>query len=223
MPPRTIEGSIIRFLKRNKSGGSIVGSNALLSLALYGSLLLMMPGPTNTLLLSSGLQAGVRKTLPLVAAEALGYITAISLWGFFLLTFVAAGAPWLLDAVKLLCSAYILWLAARMWMQTRVMDASSTGPVSMKEIFLVTVMNPKALLFASTLFPLEAFQSVQYFACATAVFLMVLGPIAIAWACLGRLLASRQLWADHTPAFLRIGSLFLVLFSGSLAASVFRL
>jgi threonine/homoserine/homoserine lactone efflux protein len=198
------------------------GSNALLTMALYGSLLLMMPGPTNTLLLSSGLQVGVRKTLPLVAGEALGYVTAISLWGFFLLTFVAADAPWILHAVKLLCSAYILWLAVRMWMQTRLIDENSGGPVSMKEIFLVTVMNPKALLFASTLFPLEAFQSAEFFFYTVAVFLMFLGPIAIAWSCLGWILKSRRSLTNHTSAFLRIASVFLALFSGSLAISVFR-
>jgi threonine/homoserine/homoserine lactone efflux protein len=182
----------------------------------------MVPGPTNTLLLSSGLKVGVRRTLPLVAAEALGYISSISLWGFFLLSF-AAGAPWLLNAVKLLCSGYILWLAIKMWTQSRVLDERVAGPVSVREIFMVTVMNPKALLFASTLFPLEAFQSAEYFAWALIAFLLILTPIGIAWSCLGGLLTSRKSWANHTSTYLRSGSLVLVVFSGSLAYSIFRL
>jgi threonine/homoserine/homoserine lactone efflux protein len=203
-------------------GGSIFNPTALLKMSLYGSLVLMMPGPTNTLLLSSGLKVGVRRTLPLVAAEALGYISAISLWGFFLLSF-AVGAPWLLNAVKLLCSGYILWLAIKMWTQSRALDERTAGPVSVREIFMVTVVNPKALLFASTLFPLEAFQSVEYFAWALSAFLLILTPIGIAWSCLGGLLTSRKSWANHTSTYLRSGSVVLVVFSGSLAYSIFRL
>ncbi|MDB5776759.1 MAG: lysine transporter LysE [Herbaspirillum sp.] len=203
-------------------GGSIFSLNALLKMSLYGSLVLMLPGPTNTLLLSSGLKVGIRRTLPLVAAEALGYVTAISLWGFFLLSF-ATSAPWFLDVVKLLCSVYILWLAVKMWTQSRMLDDRNAGPVSIREIFAVTVMNPKALLFASTLFPLEAFKSAEYFACAVIAFLMILAPISIAWSSLGGLLTSRPSWANHTSTYLRSGSLVLVVFSGSLAYSIFRL
>jgi hypothetical protein len=39
---------------------------ALLKMSMYVSLVLIVPGPTNTLLLSSGLKVGVRGTWPLV-------------------------------------------------------------------------------------------------------------------------------------------------------------
>lgn len=76
---------------------------ALLKMSMYVSLVLIVPGPTNTLLLSSGLKVGLRGTWPLVIAEALGYAIAISVWGFFLAAF-AAGRPWLYDVVKLASS-----------------------------------------------------------------------------------------------------------------------
>jgi threonine/homoserine/homoserine lactone efflux protein len=222
LPAQVNGGSIAGFLACDEFGGPIFSLNALLKISLYGSLVLMMPGPTNTLLLSSGLKVGIRRTLPLVAAEAFGYITAISLWGFFLLSFTT-DAPWLLDAVKLLCAVYILWLATKMWTQSQLLDDRDTGPVSIREIFVVTLMNPKALIFSGTLFPLEAFKSAEYFAAAVIAFLIVLGPIGIAWSCLGGLLTSRQSWENRTPTFLRSGSLLLVLFSGTLAYSTFRL
>ena len=130
--------------------------DTLLKMALYVSLVLIVPGPTNTLLLSSGLKVGVRRTSPLIAAEALGYVVGISLWGFFL-SAVSAKQPWLPMAVKLVSSVYILFLAAKIWRQSGALQHVTASPVSLRDMFLTTVMNPKALLFASTLFPLEAF------------------------------------------------------------------
>ncbi len=57
---------------------------ALIKMGMYVALVLIVPGPTNMLLLSSGLMVGLRGTWPLVIAEALGYAVAISLWGFLL-------------------------------------------------------------------------------------------------------------------------------------------
>ncbi|MDO3525405.1 LysE family translocator [Ralstonia pseudosolanacearum] len=191
----------------------------LLKMSFYVSLVLIMPGPTNTLLLSSGLKVGVRRTRRLVMAEALGYVIAISLWGFFLCS-LAASRPWLLDAIKLLSSVYILYLAVKMWTKSRALQHVEAGPVGFRDVFVTTLMNPKALLFASTLFPLEAFRSATYFAWAMAVFLIVLAPIGIGWSYLGVLLTSRRAWAPHTPKLLRGAALVLLMFSGTLMFSI---
>lgn len=188
-------------------------------MALYVSLVLIMPGPTNTLLLSSGLKVGVRRTSPLIAAEALGYVTSIALWGF-LLTALSASRPWLPVVITLLSSAYILYLAIKIWRQSGALQHVAASPVSLRDMFVTTVMNPKALLFASTLFPLAAFQSAAYFGRAIAVFLVVLVPIAIGWSTLGMLLTAQRTWASHTRTLLRGASLVLLTFSGTLMYSV---
>ncbi|MFP3711061.1 LysE family transporter, partial [Paraburkholderia sp. SIMBA_009] len=76
-------------------------------------------GPTNTLLFSSGISVGLARTLPLVLAEAAGYVIAISVWGVSLLAF-AAQHPHVLSVIKLACSSYLLLLAAKMWTRGRL-------------------------------------------------------------------------------------------------------
>ncbi len=179
----------------------------------------MVPGPTNTLLLSSGLKVGLRGTWPLVIAEALGYVVAISVWGFFLCAF-AARRPWLYDAVKLASSVYIFCLALKMWSKSRILRDVSVAPLTFRDLFVATLMNPKALLFASTLFPIEAFVSIDSYARALGVFLILLGPIGVGWTCLGGLLTSRRAWAGRASAMLRGAALLLLMFSGTLMYSI---
>ncbi|WP_345891892.1 LysE family translocator [Burkholderia sp. Ap-962] len=195
--------------------------DSMLKMSFYVSLVLIVPGPTNTLLLSAGLKAGIRDTWPLVGAEAAGYVVAISAWGFFLLTLVA-GNTWMLSAIKLLSAGFIFFLALKMWSRGPKLREFSSGPVSTRDLFLATLTNPKALLFASTLFPLSAFGSASQFACTIGVFLLVLVPIGIGWACLGGLLTSSRTWADRASTLLRCASLVLLMFSATLFYSAFR-
>lgn len=193
--------------------------DTLLKMSLYVSLVLIVPGPTNTLLLSSGLKNGLRDTWPLVAAEALGYVAAISTWGFFLYAF-ATNRTWLVDVVKLASSVYIFCLAFNMWTRSVTIQDASVSPVNFHELFIATLANPKALLFASTLFPPEAFRAAHYFAWSIATFLIVLVPIGVGWSCLGRLLALRKSVAAHMTTLLRGMSLVLLTFSGTMIYSV---
>jgi len=54
---------------------------------------LITPGPTNTLLASAGLRQGLQRSLPLIAAELAGYLASISVWGRFLAQAAHAHAP----------------------------------------------------------------------------------------------------------------------------------
>src|SRR5947209_7520009 len=111
--------------------------------------ILVMPGPTNTLLVASGLSAGLRRSLVLTPAEVFGYMFAV-----MIATAVAdtLQASWMAVAVRLCISTYLLGLAVHLWWQRRpaIGIDSLIGP---NKVFLTTLLNPKGLLFAFVLMP----------------------------------------------------------------------
>ncbi|MFC7692453.1 hypothetical protein ACFQY5_25655 [Paeniroseomonas aquatica] len=83
------------------------------------------PGPTNSLLATAGATAGMRRSLPLIAAEAAGYALAILTIGLVLGP-VMAGAPLLATALRVAVGATCCcWpsasgaLAGRLWRRAR--------------------------------------------------------------------------------------------------------
>ena len=76
--------------------------------------ILLTPGPTNTLLASAGIQAGVKQSLKLIPAEVMGYLIAITSWGVLLESF-SHFIPWLPALLKLISATFILYLAFKLW------------------------------------------------------------------------------------------------------------
>ena len=124
-------------------------------------------------------------------AEAAGYVIAISVWGFSLLTFAAAH-PHVLTVIKVACSSYLLLLAVNMWTQGRMEEDKRAKAVTWRNLFVATLLNPKAFLLASTAFPLQAFHDAGNGVVAFGAFLLVLVPIGTGWASLGRVTSVRH-------------------------------
>jgi threonine/homoserine/homoserine lactone efflux protein len=111
---------------------------------------LATPGPTNTLLMTSGAEAGVKRSLPLVLGELSGYLISVNIIAFLMQELLHRHA-----AVELLlrgaCAAYLLYTASKLWL-----SASGTVTltvVSVRRIFITTLSNPKALVFALMIAP----------------------------------------------------------------------
>ncbi|MCU4391709.1 LysE family transporter [Acinetobacter courvalinii] len=153
--------------------------------------ILLTPGPTNTLLASSGIQVGLRKSLLLIPAEAIGYIIAITAWGM-LIGKVSATFPLLPTFLKLLSAAYIIFLAIKLW-RTANQDVVLNQPtICPKELLCATLLNPKALLFASAIFPAAAWKSQDIYMAHMATFVALILPIALFWISVGAMLASKK-------------------------------
>jgi threonine/homoserine/homoserine lactone efflux protein len=178
--------------------------------------ILAAPGPTNTLLATSGARRGVKPSLCLIPAELAGYVIAIAAWGL-LLNPAAAALPWLKPALRLTCAGYLVWAAYKLWRHTG--DMSVDGSViGARGVFTATLLNPKALLFAAAIFPDAAFRSMTGFLEVNGVFAAVLVPISLAWIAFGTFLTRPGLWLR--PWMIQRGAaVMLMLFSASLGVT----
>ena len=137
--------------------------------------LLVVPGPTNTLLAASGATVGVRRSLRLVPAELSAYALSIGV-------LLAALGPLMVRhpmaavAVQLCIALYLLTAAVRFWACGAY---GEQGAVSVRRVFVTTLINPKGLIFALTIFPPEAP------AASFALFALICVPVTCGWIALG--------------------------------------
>jgi threonine/homoserine/homoserine lactone efflux protein len=119
---------------------------------LLGALaLLATPGPTNTLLATSGAARGLRASLGLLGGELLGYLLAITVLIVAVGPMIAA-MPAFGIVLRVIVGLYVLYLAWALWQQSRI-DVADTRPVTPLRVFVTTLFNPKAAIFAFTLLP----------------------------------------------------------------------
>lgn len=149
--------------------------------------ILLTPGPTNTLLAASGVQIGFRRSIVLIPAEAAGYFCAITLWGS-VLSVLAQQWPALPSILKLISVSYILWLAIKLWKTSNIKELSQQESIGARQLFLATFLNPKALLFALTIFPAATWSNLHNYLLVMLAFLGLLIPIASLWVLFGHLL-----------------------------------
>jgi threonine/homoserine/homoserine lactone efflux protein len=117
--------------------------------AATSTLLLAAPGPTNALLASAGAVGG--RALPLLVAEAAGYVIAVG--SLVLLAGpVLSVAPVLVVALKSVAAAWLFWTGLSFW-RGRAQNLRTGGLVRAHTLFVTTLLNPKSLVIAFGLMP----------------------------------------------------------------------
>jgi threonine/homoserine/homoserine lactone efflux protein len=172
--------------------------------------LLALPGPTNTLLATSGAGVGFTRSLPLLAAELCGYLAAIALLRLFLGPFVV-NSPMAGVILRTVVTVYILYLAALLWRSgsRKLRD----GPVvTFGQVLLTTLLNPKAIIFAFLLLPLQA--GPLELAPWLAVLALQIVTAGAAWLAVGAVLGRGARRSAHPHLFNRVGAFALVTVSG---------
>ncbi len=178
--------------------------------------LLIAPGPTNTLMGVAGAQAGLGRVVRLLPAELAGYLTTV-------LPLVWLGAEMLARwpaaslVLKLMAAFWVMALAVRMW-GLRSAGAASR-PVTARQVFVTTMLNPKALVFGLVLLPAPGQAD---FAPRLALFCLMVSCVALLWGAAGAL---TQLGAGAERRLMlvqRIASLWLGVVALSLIANVLQ-
>jgi threonine/homoserine/homoserine lactone efflux protein len=113
--------------------------------------LLLSPGPTNTLLMYSGAAAGIRRSLSLVAAELCGYSGSIALLVLGLGPIVRK-YPIFGVSLRIVAAAYLVAVAVHLW-TSRPISGRKSEPLEWRKVFIATLFNPKAVLFAFVVIP----------------------------------------------------------------------
>ncbi len=167
-------------------------------------LLLVTPGPTNTLMALAGAERGWTRALRLIPAELVGYV-AVTLPLALLGARLLEEAPLARTVVTATAGAWVLWLALSMW-RLPVMHAA--GPtVTARSVLVTTALNPKGLVFGLVLLP--AFDAPRI-AANFATFGALVVAVAAAWALLGAAVrgsATRE--PGLPPSWRRLASLWL--------------
>lgn len=174
---------------------------------------LVVPGPTNTLLATSGATVGLRRSLHLLLFELIGYATAITLIRVFIAS-VIERLPGETRFIRVVAAIYLIALAFALW---RWRLASATRAVRAHHVFITTLLNPKALLIALVLLPQAAAADLRYW-----VALAVMIPsIGASWIYLG-CSVGRAAFHGLAAAIPRAASVVLGVFAALMILSAAR-
>jgi threonine/homoserine/homoserine lactone efflux protein len=183
----------------------------LTSFIIVSSAVLMTPGPTNTILAAFGAVMGVRRAILLPFAEALGYVTAVSL--FVACAEMIQRLPAALPILKALAAVWLLYSAALLWIRPAVSKPLETEGMFWR-VFMTTVLNPKAMLVGTVLIPaLMQEGKVQ----AVAIFFILSILAGACWTIVGASMPTRLRRHSYKGA-----ALVLAGFSLAAALSAFR-
>jgi threonine/homoserine/homoserine lactone efflux protein len=139
------------------------------------------PGPTNTLLATASALVGVRRSLPLILAELSGYLLAIAVLHAVFGSLLAQH-PAIATVLRALVAVYLLAAAYEVWNRREVLGGPPSG-IRFERVFVTTLLNPKAIVFAFGVMPLSAPNAVVY-VLGFAGFVVV---AALSWIALGAL------------------------------------
>ncbi|MEZ0002984.1 LysE family translocator [Sinorhizobium fredii] len=184
-----------------------------LTFALAILLLLATPGPTNTLLWLSGAAVGMRRSLPLLLGELAGYLTVIVPVAVLAAPLLSAH-PSIGLVLKLAAAGWILFMAHALW--TMKAHGASERPIAPGQIFVTTLLNPKALIIALVIMPQVGLQAMLPWFLGFAALTLGAGSLWIATGTLLALLPRRPV-GPRLPR--RIAAACLVAFSFGIAGS----
>ncbi|MEX3009716.1 LysE family translocator [Hoeflea sp. TYP-13] len=195
-----------------------------MAVALVGFAFVMSisPGPSNFLLLASGVNFGFMRSVPLVFGICAGFLTMVFCVGVGLGQ-VLKTVPGLYTALKFACAAYVLWLAWKVARSRAIGPANEEAiekPITFLQAALFQLVNPKAWAVALvvTVSYTDQQNYIPSLLAMIVLFAVINLPSISVWAlsgvALGRLLGEGNRIAvfNIAMALLLVGSMAVVLF-----------
>jgi len=120
-------------------------------------LIVIVPGPSVTVIIANSLRAGSGSGLLNVAGNQVGLLMMVLVLAAGLKTIVMSAGE-IFDVLRILGAAYLIWLGLKMWRSDGRLADPATGPARSSahyfwQGFLVVWSNPKALLFYGAFIP----------------------------------------------------------------------
>jgi threonine/homoserine/homoserine lactone efflux protein len=160
----------------------------LISLFVFCFVMAITPGPNNIMLMASGINYGVRRTIPHALGVWLGWPVMVLMVGLGLGQ-VFAAVPLALTILKFASAAYMLWLAWKVAMARPAADGQAAvgDPMTFMQAALFQWVNGKAWFMAVS--TIGAFTLAQAYASSVAAIVtayMLVGVVSIsAWVLFG--------------------------------------
>ena len=178
----------------------ILRPDVLLALIVFCIVSSVTPGPNNMMLMASGVNYGVRRTMPHLLGVAFGFALMVALVGTGLDALFRL-APWAFPVMKYAGAACLLWLAWKIAQAGTVKDGAAAGkPLGFFGAAAFQWINPKGWVMAIS--ALTAYAVSADYATSIAVvalaYLIACFPCAGAWVVFGA--AMRRWLADPARA-----------------------
>lgn len=178
--------------------------------------LLLVPGPTNTLMGVAGAAGGMRRVAGLLPAELAGYLCMVVPLAFAGGQLLAVW-PGAASALKQAAALWVMVMAVALWRGGK--SAAGTGAVSAQHVFITTLLNPKALVFGLVLLPPPHEAA---FAPRVGLFCLMVVSAALIWGTAGHLVQAASGSERRMLLVQRVASIWLAVVSITLMASAVR-
>ena len=126
----------------------MIDINFLFTLITFYFVMYVTPGPNNAMVLASGLKFGFLKTIPVMSGITIGHILQLVIvcFGFGK---IFQFYPFLQMGLKIICSAYLVYLGYKVLGSFSVEEQGSKNPIRFHEAALFQIVNPKAWTISS--------------------------------------------------------------------------
>lgn len=176
---------------------------------------IVVPGPTVTLIIANSLRHGTRAGLLNVAGTQIGLLVLLAILTFGL-TALVQNAATVFDWVRLAGAAYLVWLGLKLWRSDGTLGAQAAGEAPpggfVWQGLVVILSNPKALLFIGAFIPqfLDAGRPALPQVAVLGATFMIVGTIFDGAYALAAGKAGRWLSRGHVRLIERVSGTFLI-------------